>query len=176
MGGWVALKFAADHPERVRSLVLIDSAGFPFATAMTESTWTPANLAELDALIALQSDRFTLPRFIARDLLRLNREHAWIMRRAMRSMLAGRDLMNGRVQRVTMPVLLMWGARDRIVPVAIAEQMKRELPDAKLVVIEGCGHLAIIECRNQMLPHIESFLASATATTRSAGEGRRAAP
>jgi pimeloyl-ACP methyl ester carboxylesterase len=159
MGGWIALKFAAEHPERVRRLVLIDSAGFQYATAMNENSFTPRDRDELHHLLWLQTDRLSsLPWFIERDLLRKNHEHAWILRRAMKSMLSGRDLMDGRVQRVTMPVLLVWGMNDRIVPLPIGEKMRAALPDARLVAYSGCGHLAVIECRNRVLPEVERFL------------------
>jgi len=159
MGGWIALKLAAEHPERVRRLVLFDSAGFAFATPMTETMFTPHDEKELLALIQLQTDRITsIPHFIGRDVLRKNHEHAWILRRALHSMLAGRDLMDGRVQRVTMPVLLVWGKKDRIVPLSIGEKMQRTLPNARLVVVPDCGHLAVLECRNETLPEVERFL------------------
>jgi pimeloyl-ACP methyl ester carboxylesterase len=159
MGGWIALKFAAEHPERVRRLVLADSAGFPFRTTMTASTFTPRNERELHELVALQTDRIHwIPRFVVRDLLRHNREHAWILQRALGSMLAGRDLMNGRVQRLTMPVLLLWGARDRITPLIAGQAMKRELPNARLVAYPDCGHLALVECRDRTLPEMLRFL------------------
>jgi len=159
MGGWIALKLAAEHPERVRRLVLVDSAGFRFPTPMTENTFTPRDEKELLAVLQLQTDRITsIPHFIARDVLRKNHEHAWILRRALRSMLVGRDLMDGHVQRVTMPVLLAWGTKDRIVPLAIGEKMQRELPNARFVAYSGCGHLAVIECRDRLVPDVERFL------------------
>jgi len=159
MGGWVALELAAEHPERVRRLVLVDSAGFKFPTPMTENTFTPRDEKELLGVLQLQTDRITsIPHFIARDVLRKNHEHAWILRRAMHAMLTGRDLMDGRVQRVTMPVLLAWGIKDRIVPLSIGEKMRSELPNAKLVTYSGCGHLAVVECRDRMVPEIERFL------------------
>jgi pimeloyl-ACP methyl ester carboxylesterase len=118
-------------------------------------------LNELHHLLWLQTDRFaSLPAFIERDLLLKNHEHAWILRRAMRSMLTGRDLMDGRVQRVAMPVLLLWGMNDRIVPLPIGQRMRSELPDARLVAYSGCGHLAVIECRDRLLPEVERFLAA----------------
>ena len=81
-------------------------------------------------------------------------------------MMTGRDLMKGHVQRVTMPVLLVWGRHDRIVPVSVGEEMQRELPNAKLVAFPGCGHLAVVECRDRVLPAVERFLASVTPSER----------
>jgi pimeloyl-ACP methyl ester carboxylesterase len=36
--------------------------------------------------------------------------------------------------------------------------MQRELPNATLVTLEGCGHLAIIDCRETAVPAIDRFL------------------
>src|SRR5213075_3147069 len=159
MGGWIAMKLAAENPERVRRLVLVDSAGFQFSTSMTETTFTPSNREELRRFIDLQTDKFPyIPGFIARDLLRANKEHAWILRRALHAMLAGGDLMDHRVDRLTMPVLLIWGEKDRITPLVVGQRMQREMPHARLITYRDCGHLAIVECRDRALPAIESFL------------------
>ena len=157
MGGWIALKVAAEHPERVRRLVLVSSAGLEFPTTLRETSFSPQNLDELRASIAMQTDR-AVPAFILRDLLRRSRGKAWVVRRSMASMLARGDLLDRRLQRVRMPVLLVWGTRDRIVPISVAAAMQREMPHARLVRIEGCGHLAIVECRAAALRAIEGFL------------------
>lgn len=160
MGGWVALTVAAEHPERVRRLVLVSSAGVAFPTTLHPSSFSPRNLEELRASIALQTDR-KVPDFILRDLLRRSRLKAWVVRRSMASMLTRRDLLDGRLQRVTMPVLLVWGTRDRIVPISVAAALQREMPHARLVRLEGCGHLAVVECREEALGAIATFWTAA---------------
>lgn len=160
MGGWVTLKLAAEHPERVRKLVLVSSAGVQFETTLHERSFSARNLAELRESLRLQTDNADrIPTFVLKDILRRSQKRQWITRRSMRSMLTTRDdLLDGRLQTVKMPVLLVWGTRDRIVPYSVASLMKREMPHARLVTLEGCGHLAIVECRERALPAITTFL------------------
>jgi len=159
MGGWIALKLAADHPERVRKLVLIDSAGFEFPTPLTPDSFTPRDLEGMQKLVDLQTARAPhVPAFVLRDLLRVNREHAWILRVQLASMLTRRDIMEGRVARVTMPALLLWGTRDLLIPYSVGVRMQHALPNARLVPLNGCGHLAIIDCKETAWPEMEKFL------------------
>ncbi|HEX9164034.1 MAG TPA: alpha/beta fold hydrolase [Thermoanaerobaculia bacterium] len=159
MGGWIALKLAAEHPERVRRLVLVSSAGFAFPTTLRETSFSPANPDELRRILLMQTDRASqLPDFVARDFLRVSREHAWIVRRSMHAMLTQRDIIEGKLQNVRMPVMIVWGTADRVVPFGIAARMQREIPQARVVPLAGCGHLAILECRDRALPAITRFL------------------
>ena len=170
MGGWIALRLAALHPERVQSLVLIDSIGLDFPTSLDESSFAPQTIGEARHLLWLQSDKFgKLPDFVVEDFLRHVRRDAWLLRVSMRSMLSRRDVMDGKLQRVTMPVLLVWGANDRLAPPPLAARFQAQLPQSRLVMLPGCGHLAVVECRAQAIPAIEQFLADRTHSARTPG-------
>jgi abhydrolase domain-containing protein 6 len=159
MGGWIALRLAATHPERVQRLVLIDSIGLDFPTTLDESVFAPTTMDEARHLLWLQSDDFAkLPDFVVSDFLRRARRESWILRASMRSMLTRRDVMDGKLQRVTMPTLIVWGTTDRLAPPSLAARLHRELPRSQVVMIPGCGHLAVIECRAKAMPAIVQFL------------------
>lgn len=160
LGGWITLKLAADHPERVRRLILVSSAGVGFETTLHERSFSSDTLDELRQSLALQTDRAPLlPEFVLRDFLRHGQGKRWIVRRSMRDALSGRHLLDRKLQRVRMPVLLVWGTNDRIIPFTVARTMQREIPHAKLVALKGCGHLAVVECRGDVLPAVQAFLA-----------------
>ncbi len=159
MGGWIALRLAALHPERVQRLVLIDSAGLDFPSPLGETAFAPTTMDEARHLLWLQSDELPkLPDFVVADFLRRARAESWILRLSMQSMLTRRDVMDGKLQRVTMPVLIIWGTADRLVPPSLAARFHGELPQSRVVMIPGCGHLAVIECRAQAMPPITQFL------------------
>jgi pimeloyl-ACP methyl ester carboxylesterase len=101
-----------------------------------------------------------VPAFIARAMLRQSREHAWVMHRAMDSMMAGKSTTDKDLPKLKMPVLLAWGSEDKIIPVTEGEQMHKLMPQSELDVIKGCGHLAPVQCADRMGPKVEQFLKS----------------
>jgi pimeloyl-ACP methyl ester carboxylesterase len=73
-------------------------------------------------------------------------------------MLSGQDATDTLLPRLKMPVLLIWGAEDRITPLSQGEKMHRLVPQSDLVVIPGCGHLAPVQCAPAMAPKVLAFV------------------
>jgi pimeloyl-ACP methyl ester carboxylesterase len=61
---------------------------------------------------------------------------------------------------INMPVLVITGDDDRIVPTADSVRLSQELPNAKLVVIPQCGHVPHEECPQAFLEAVNEFLNS----------------
>lgn len=158
MGGWISLKFAADNPDRVRDLVLLDSAGLKFeaVNAAFLRPKTEAGLAKMMQVLTPHPPY--IPSFYARDLLRGFAREDWIIARALKSMYTGKDLMDGRMSTVRMPVLLVWGRQDVLTPPSIGQEMHQAMPQSVLKIFDGCGHLAPVECSREVGPSIVSFL------------------
>ena len=158
MGGWIALKFAAENPDRVHRLVLIDAAGLTF-DAVNAGSLRPKNEVELAHLMAVLSPHpRPIPSFFARDLLRKFADEDWITDRALKSMRTGKDLMDNKMDTVKMPVLIVWGDQDVLTPLSIGEQMHEAMPQSVLQVVHGCGHLAPVECSPRVSSAMVQFL------------------
>lgn len=159
MGGWIVQLVAARHPKRVSKLMLFDSAGIyekpTWNTALFTPT-TPGQLDDLDAL--LMPDPPKVPGFIASDILRASEKNAWVIHRALASMLTGKDATDSLLPSLQMPVLIVWGALDQITPLRQAEKMHQLVPHSELAVIKGCGHLAPRQCTAEIGPKVVNFV------------------
>jgi pimeloyl-ACP methyl ester carboxylesterase len=159
MGGWIVQRVAAAHPERVRKLLLFDSAGLYARPAWNTALFTPSTPAELSELDALLMPRPPgVPGFIATDILRISRANAWVIRRALDSMLTGRDTTDKLLPQLKMPVLIVWGAEDQITPLSQGETIHKLIPQSQLEVIPKCGHLAPNQCAGQIGPKVVEFV------------------
>ncbi len=64
-----------------------------------------------------------------------------------------------RYRRLTMPALLLWCEHDKIVPLKFGKRLFNDLPDARIEVIEDCGHIPHEEQPEETLRLIQSFAA-----------------
>jgi len=70
-------------------------------------------------------------------------------------------LMDGRLDEVQVPVDLVWGASDRLFPLSYARALEQGLPEARLTLIEQCGHVPHQECPERMLGTLRRVLEQA---------------
>lgn len=169
MGGRLAWRFAAAHPERVRKLVLVAPDGF--ASPGIDYGRTP------DVPLLAQLMRYSLPKPLVRASLTpayadpalvtdalLTRYHELLLAPGVRQAIITRMqqsvLPDPRpiLMRIHSPTLLLWGAQDAMIPVANAQDYLRALPNARLVTLAGVGHLPQEEAPDASLSAVEAFL------------------
>jgi len=161
MGGWIALQFASQSPNRVHRLVLLDSAGMKFTPTFDLRLLSPHTMADMQALERLLTPHpARAPEFITRDFLRQLRAEDWVIQRTVANMITGREFMDGKLASVTMPVLIVWGKQDVLTPLSVGEAMRREMPQSVLVALDDCGHIAPLECHDRVLREMQRFLAA----------------
>jgi pimeloyl-ACP methyl ester carboxylesterase len=166
MGGWIVQTIAATHPERIKRLLIFDSAGLYVRPTWDTRLFTPtsvAQLRELDALLMPHPPR--IPEFVASDILRVSRQSGWVVQRAMAQMLTGQDVTDNLLPHLRMPVLIEWGSADRIIPLDQGQKMHSLIPKSHLDVYAGCGHLAPLQCAGEMGPNVVRFLQTTPAAT-----------
>ncbi len=159
MGGWIVQLIASQHPEMVRRLMLFDAGGLDVKPDWNTALFWPTTAGQLTQLEALLTPHTqAIPGFVARAILRITRERGWVVKRAMATMLTGKDVTNSLLPTLKMPVLISWGAEDRIFPLSQAEEMHKLIPQSQLDVFAGCGHLAALHCASQEGPKVVAFV------------------
>jgi pimeloyl-ACP methyl ester carboxylesterase len=139
----------------------MDSAGLWFNTTLTPDIFQPRTIPQLMRLEALLTPQpRQLPEFFQKDLLRAMQRNFAVVHRTLESMLNEKDELDGRFGELTMPVLLVWGTQDALIPVRVGLQIHREIPQSVLQLYSGCGHLAPAVCAHRIVPRVLEFLQS----------------
>ncbi len=143
MGGQVAIATAAEQPARIRKLVLVDSAGL----ARTEPRW--------QVPIKMIADRSTFHVGIYPTMIRLS-TRATALRPALQMLQS--EFVDGYLPRLTMPTLIVWGSRDRIVPLEHGVFLVKQIPGARIAIIRGAGHMPFYQKPQEFNRIVLSFL------------------
>ena len=144
MGGTVALFTAAEKPEAVGRLALVAPAGV-FGTRRRRSYVIP-----IARSVGRSPKRLALA---ARDVLRIGPRRLWHV---------ATDLLGADVapilRNVRAPTLVVWGADDRVLPPTLGTVFCEEIPDCRLVVLERCGHVPMLEAPGALNEELLRFL------------------
>lgn len=156
-GGRVAICLAAERPERVDRLVLVDSAGVPptrnrrhhLRVSVFRTLRRMVQAAPLPWRERLQER--LLGRFGSSDYRSAGPMRAIMVRvvnEDLRPLLAS----------IQAPALLVWGENDRDVPVSDGRVMAAGIRDSRLEVLSGAGHFAYMDCLPQFCRLVGDFL------------------
>lgn len=156
MGGWVTGTFAGRHPDRVRSLILVDP--------VAGKSGGPPTGFRIPAVGPLAWQAFVVPTMAdgqMSDFVHPDRFPDWTNRyreqmqfrgfgRALLSTLSARtgvsmDSVYHTVATTNVPVLLIWGEKDNTVPFASNASVRAAIPNAEFHPIDDAGHLPILE-------------------------------
>ena len=178
LGAWMAMLYAQKHPERVTRLVLID--GGPIRNA-SEIGIMPKDREEarraLDAVLDPSTPR--RPNFVLDDLVRVSNTGpiSRLLAAGVENM--SKYLLEDKLASFQLPVDLIWGASDRLVPLDYAKKLQSQLPHCTLTVIERCGHAPQLERPRELTRVLLQILASDSsrvfATAQSSSESQEKA-
>ncbi len=184
LGGLAAIEMALqDRGKRACALVLIDSAGLGRELLPALRLLTLPGLGEWSTLCA-SSPLGQIQRLCWRALgcfadpasvpVDWYVDQFWTGQRAgllwdqlaVSRSLFGQDGQNeivlDRLSHLDVPVLLVWGDADEIIPIAHAQQALRQLRSGRLAVIPDCGHMPQVERPELLLEAVLPFLAAVT--------------
>lgn len=145
MGGYIAAQLAAEHPEKIDRLVLVDAAvPLPrksrlqhLAHLSREMRYTPPQFLHLLATDALLAGPRTVVS-AANQLLVADLEPE--------------------IGKIIAPVLLIWGEGDPLVPLTIADRLEELIPNVRRHVIPNSGHKPMLERPDEFNTAVIEFL------------------
>ena len=144
-GGMIAQQFALDHPNLVKSLIIISSGA-----AFKDNPGIPEFVEEIKSIQDSVSYQFItefqkstiikpIDSLYFNELISESRKvplHVW---KSVASEIMQTDLV-ARLNRIKVPVLIFWGDRDYICPKEDQEIFLKEIKNARLITYEGTGH------------------------------------
>jgi pimeloyl-ACP methyl ester carboxylesterase len=160
-GGWIAAEMATMAPRGFRRLVLVAPMGLKPAEG---EILDQALVSYIEYVRAGFADQAAFERLFTSDPPTPLLEQ-WDLNREMTFRIAWKPYMYNPTLApllggVQTPALIVWGRRDRIVPVGVAEQYRRALPGSRLTVLDGAGHFVEMEQPDTLAKLIAQFVES----------------
>jgi len=174
LGGNIAWNYAAEHPEKIEKLILVDASGLP-TNKPQPAIFKMAKTPVLNSLFLYVTPKF----FIKKNMrevyadetkitdalvtryhkmaLRVGNRQAFIDR-AKTDFKLGAKANYDKLKSIKTPTLLLWGANDNWIPLDNGKRMDSIMQLSKLVVLENSGHVPMEENPEESLKILKEFL------------------
>jgi len=158
LGGMFAWNLSIRHPQQVKKLVLLNSAGYEMDKVIKE--------ANADAFRKGYVRWFLqkgIPKFLIRDgmnricynrpeIYSFQTERMWKywnregnLQNIMRMVNYDHYIPSAEIKQIQCPTLILWGKQDQIVSVRYADSFHHDIKNSQLIIYDSCGHVPMIE-------------------------------
>jgi len=161
LGGWIAAEFAVRWPERVERLWLADAPGLWIDEQPLGDIFRAMNdRDQLRQMLFYDPDgyiaKLVIPDNPSEDRMLIAYQSLTVLARLVWERPYDPKLA-GRLHRISCPVLLVWGANDRLVPPTYGEAYRKHISQAEIKLISNCGHMPMFEQEAEFVDTILRF-------------------
>jgi pimeloyl-ACP methyl ester carboxylesterase len=165
MGGWIAAAFTVSFPEKVERLVLVDATGYAPPAGFDYKSLYGLNPSTREGMKQLVTKVFFNKSFTADPMInlflsqRMNAGDGYTINSLIESVGRNEDFLDRQqVQQIKTPTLIVWGREDGLVPLSEGERLKQDIPHAKFIVFDRCGHFPQVEKAGEFNAALLEFL------------------
>jgi pimeloyl-ACP methyl ester carboxylesterase len=172
MGGGISVKTQVRHPEKVAGIVLIDALGY-FHNEFY--LYRALGIYPLGEILLSCNNRLLMKAILK---IKVYADNAYATRDVVDSYMALRKTKNGKIspvwvlramgaypviptdeiERVSSPTLIIWGEKDRMLPVAHANLYSRDIEQAEMIIFPDVGHMPMEERSEEVNDLIRAFI------------------
>jgi len=174
LGGKVAWRTAALYPERVSRLILVDSVGYPATPKHVPIGFKLAKYPTMSPILNRILPRSVVEKSVlsvyadnskVNDAL-IERYYELTLRQGNRQALSRRlnetdnDSDQAQIKQLDIPTLILWGAKDDLIPVENATLFHRDIRNSQLEIFDNLGHVPHEEDPLATVDVVKQFLIS----------------
>jgi pimeloyl-ACP methyl ester carboxylesterase len=164
LGGWISalytLEAASDtHMVPVEKLVLVDAAGLKQEKPIPDLN--PSTLGSERRLLeaVFYDSSWVTDEVVKKDLTeRMRANISYTVRSILSNPALAAERLDGRLGGIRVPTLVVWGKQDALLPIESGERYSKEIPGARLVSFDKCGHVPPVEKTAEFVGVVTEFL------------------
>jgi pimeloyl-ACP methyl ester carboxylesterase len=176
LGGSVTWNYAIAHPEKIEKLILVDAGGYPLKSNSVPLGFKLAKIPLLSNLLEYITPKAMIessiknvyfdPSKVSKELidryfeltLRAGNRKAFKERMVSSKNITGLNNTSELIKTIKVPVLVLWGDSDQLIPVESAYKFHADLPNDTLVILKNLGHVPMEEDPKASLIAVKEFI------------------
>lgn len=155
-GGRMAIKFAIKHPDKVKALILVDSAGIIPDIKHKNLTKHIVFLQKISFLPFYGFFRKMFYKYILRTTDFVEAQKVPYLAETFKNVIV-EDLVKD-FSKIKVPVFIIWGDKDKLTPVSDAYIMNKEIENSKMEIFKNIGHSPHIEIPEILAEKIQEYI------------------
>jgi len=164
LGGWISALYSLEtssdaHMVPVEKLVLVDAAGLKQDQPIPDLN--PSTLASERKLleVVFYNSSWVTDEIVKKDLAdRIRANISYTVRSILSNPVLATERLDGKLGGIHVPTLVVWGKQDALLPIESGERFSKEIPGAKLVSFDQCGHVPPVEKTTEFVSAVTGFL------------------